>query len=323
MRHERTLIRLVCALICLAPSMLFAQEKWPVRPVTVVIPYPAGGASDVITRLITSELTAELGQPFVAEPKPGANSNIAASTVANAAPDGYTFLISGPWIAINQFIETGRRWKPDSLVPVARLALTDNLLVVPSSSPIATLNAYVARAKSADATPLQYGSPGTGSTQRMAAELFSQEAGIQLQAVQYKGAPAIIPDLVSDRVSMSVLAAGNVTGLIHSGKLRGLASFGEQRGPNTPDIPTMAELGYKNAVAVSWFGLHAPAGTPEPIVKRLSDTLEKILQKPDLQKKFLAADDRPAFMNTADFSKYLQNQEVLWGKVASTLKDSE
>lgn len=311
---------LMLAASCVLPGLTPAAQVWPDKPVTVVIAYPAGGVSDVVSRILLSELSKSLGQTFIAENKPGANANIAAGYVARAKPDGYTLLVSNPWFAINQYIETGRHWKPGSLSPVARFALTDNVLAVPASSPFRTLAEYVAYARGHTNPPLQYGSPGVGSTQRMAAELFLQQAGIEVEPVQYKGAPPIIPDLVSGRLSMSVLASGNVTGLIDSGKLRGLATFGEKRGPNTPRIPTMVEQGYPKAVVTSWFGLHAPAGTPKEIIKRLSDAVEAAVSKPDVQASLRAADAQAGFLNTQAFAAYIRAEESQWKRVAANLE---
>lgn len=296
-----------------------SADTWPSKPVTVIIPYPAGGAADVVARILTTELSQQLGVPFIAEPKPGANSNIAAATVAKAAPDGYTILISGPWFAINQFMETGRRWEPSDFTPIARFAVTDNMMAVSAQSPVNSLADYVKMAKNAGDKPLQYASPGSGSTQRMAAELFQEAAGIKLQAVQYKGAPPILPDLVSNRVSMSILAAGTMTALAAAGNLRPLATFGESRGPNTPDVPTMIELGYKDAVVPSWFGLHAPAGTPAAVIDRLSATIGKIMAKPETKSKLLAADAQPAYLDEKEFGQYIKHEGVRWGRVAKNV----
>lgn len=274
----------------------------------------------MVARILTTELTKALRQPFIPEPKPGANSNIAANTVAKANPDGYTLLISGPWFAINQFVETGKRWKTESLVPVARFALTDNILAVSAKSKANSLADYISLARNQKSAPLQYGSPGIGSTQRMAAELFLKEAGIKVEPVQYKGAPPIIPDLVSSRVSMAVLAAGNITTHVKSGQLKALATFGEKRGPNTPSVPTMAELGYPKAIVTSWFGLHAPASTPEPIINRLTNAIEKILQKSEVLEMLRAADAVPAFQNTSAFASFIHGEEEIWREVASGLE---
>lgn len=312
---RRALMCLGLSALCVQPS--FAQS-WPERPITIINSYPVGGAADVVTRIVLNELSKKLGQPVIIESKPGANSNIAADWVVRAKPDGYTLLVTSPWFAINQFVETGRRWNPESLTPIARFALTDNVLAVPGSSPFQTLSEYVEFARK-QARPLQYGSPGTGSTQRMAAELFLRQAGIQMESVQYKGAPPIIPDLVSGRVSMAVLASANVTGLIKSGKLKGLATFGEKRDPNMPTIPTAAEQGYPKAIVTSWFGLHAPAGTPPEIIKRLSDAIKDIVSNPSVHTLLQNADAQEAYLNSHDFAEYIRKEQSMWKEVAANL----
>lgn len=321
MVNKRKFLVLSSAVLLSAFSgVAMGSNDWPTKPVTVVIPYPAGGAADVVARILTNELSQELGQAFIAEPKPGANSNIAADTVARSTPDGYRLLISGPWFAINQFMETGRRWETSDFTPVARFAVTDNMMAVPVTSSVKTLADYVSLAKNASEKPLQYASPGAGSTQRMASELFQGAAGIKLETVQYKGAPAILPDLVSDRVSMAVLAAGTMTSLVAAGNLRPLATFGETRGPNTQEVPTMVELGYPDAVALSWFGLHAPAGTPDEIVQKLSRVISQVISKPEVQAKLLASDAQPAYQDSGAFASYLEKEEQRWGRVANSIK---
>lgn len=312
---KRVFAGLGLAALCSLPGL---AQAWPERPITIVNSYPAGGAGDIVTRVVLNELSKSLGQPIVPDSKPGANSNIAADWVVRAKPDGYTLLVTSPWFAINQYVETGRRWEPESLIPVARFALTDNVLAVPGNAPFQTLAEYVEFARK-QATPLHYGSPGTGSTQRMAAELFLRQAGIKMESVQYKGAPPIIPDLVSGRVSMAVLASANVTALIKAGKLKGLATFGEKRDPGMPNIPTMAEQGYPRAIVTSWFGLHAPAGTPPEIIKRVSDAIKEIVARPDVQASLRNADAQAAYLNTHDFAEYIRTEQVLWKEVAANL----
>lgn len=322
-KFNRVLATGCMAVLSVLSTGAAAADTWPSKPVTVIIPYPAGGAADVVARILTTELSQQLGAPFIAEPKPGANSNIAAAAVAKAAPDGYTLLISGPWFAINQFIETGRRWEPSDFTPIARFAVTDNMMAVSAQSPVKSLADYVKMAKEAGDKPLQYASPGTGSTQRMAAELFQEAAGIKLQAVQYKGAPPILPDLVSNRVSMSVLAAGTMTALAAAGNLRPLATFGEERGPNTPEVPTMLELGYKDAIVPSWFGLHAPAGTPSAVIDRLSTEIGRIMAMPETKSKLLAADAQSAYLGAKDFGRYIEQEEERWGRVANNVENDK
>lgn len=295
---------------------------WPTKPITVVNSYPVGGAGDVVTRIVLNELGKNLGQPVVADNKIGANSNIAADWVARAKPDGYTLLVTSPWFAINQYVETGRRWKPNSLTPVVRFALTDNVLAVSADSQFRTVSELVSFARQQSA-PLQFGSPGEGSTQRMAAELFLRQAGIRMDAVQYKGAPPIIPDLVSGRVSMAVLASANVAALMKAGKLRGLATFGETRAPGMPDISTMAEQGYPKAVVTSWFGLHAPAGTPPEVIKRVADAVKQIVADPQVQAALRNVEAQAAYLDTEQFADYIQSELALWKDVSAHIEDKK
>lgn len=310
-------------LLCAATTTAAAQGEWPSKPINIIVPYSAGGAADIVTRIIANELSLQLKQSVVVENKPGGNSNIAAGLVARAQPDGNTLLLTGPWLLINQFLETGRRWSPEQLIPVARVGVSDNILVVPANSPAKTLEQYIQMAKTAKDKPLQYGSPGFGSTQRMAVEMLAKAADIRLEAVQYTGAPPIIPDLVTGRVSMAILAAANVTGLVKDGKLRALATASDKRSPDTPEIPTIIETGLNNVEAVSWFGLGAPAGTPSDRIKKISDSIQSVLSKPEVKKQLLSADTRIAFLNTKDFEAYLEEEKTRWGEVAGSITTKE
>ena len=312
-----------CILFGAAMAPAAAQVEWPAKPISIIVPYSAGGASDIVARVIATELSQQFKQSVVVENKPGGNSNIGANIAARAEPDGNTLLLTGPWLLINQFLETGRRWSPEGFIPVARVGVTDNVLVVPTTSPAKTLEQYIQMAKAAADKPLQYGSPGFGSTQRMAVEMFAKAADIKLEAVQYTGAPPIIPDLITGRVSMAIVAAGNVTGLVKDGKLRALATVSDKRSPDTPQIPTMIESGLKNVEALSWFGFNAPAGTPPERIKKLSDAIQKALSKPEVQKQLQSADTRIAFLDANDFGAYLKEEKARWGAVAGSIASKE
>lgn len=300
-----------------APVSAVAQSgDWPNRPIRIVLPYPAGGAVDVVLRGVAGRMSELLGQPIVIEAKPGANANIAADTVANAKPDGYTLLASSPYFNINQIVETGRTWKPTDFQAIARYAISPNYVVVGASSPAKTLGDYVQLAKK---TPgLQYGSTGAGSTQEMAVKMLSAAAGIRLEPVNYKGAPPILPDLASGLISMSVLAAGNARSLVQAGRLRALASTGSTRDPSTPDVPTLIESGYPIEV-ISWYGLHAPAGTPQAVVARISGALKQAISEPEVKKALAAAVAEPSFQDTAEFERFLSKELAGWSKAAQSV----
>ena len=268
-------------------------------------------------RIVLAGLAEELGQPFIADPKPGANSNIAADTVAKAAPDGYTLLITGSWFVINQYMENraplgahavSRPW-PSSRSPTTCSRCRSVRRPSPCPSSSIWHDAPVHR--------LQYGSPGTGfdAAPRGRAVVSCRPASSS-RDVQYKGAPPIIPDLVSGRLAASVLAAGNLTSLARSGKLRALATLGTTRGLNTPEVPTAVEQGFKDAVAVSWFGLHTPAGTPESVVQRLNQALQKVVSAPGIKSQLQNADAQVEFRAAPAFSRYLQEEAGRWAPVA-------
>jgi len=309
---------LLAAALAAGPLVAAAQDPtWPAKPIRIIVPYPAGGAVEVMVRALSTKLAGELGQPVVVEAKPGGNSNIGADTVANAPPDGYTLLASGPWFIINQLIETGRRWKPSDFMPIARFAVSPNYMVVGATSAARTVSDYVEMAKKSPG--MLYGSTGVGSTQDMAVEMFKNAAGIKLDPVLYKGAPPIIPDLVSGQVSMAIVAGGNATAQIDAGRLRALASTGSRRSATTPDVPTMGEAGYPNVEVISWYGLHAPAGTSASVAKKLDDAVKAAATDSEVMKRITTANGEEGYQNAADFDQYLKSEFTRWEKVVAGL----
>jgi len=306
-------------LAMLVPHASSAQEaRWPDRPIRVIVPYPAGGAVDVMVRAASIRMSSMLGQPIVVEAKPGGNSNIGADVVASAAPDGYTLLASSPWFTINQLVENGRRWKDADFQPVAQFATSSNYVVVGAGSSAKSVADYVTMAKQSPG--MLYGSTGIGSTQDMAVAMFSSAAGIRLEPVPYKGAPPILPDLVSGQLSMAIVAGGNATAQIKAGRLRALASTGSHRSASTPDVPTLAESGYPDVTVVSWYGFHAPAGTPAAVIQKLSEAIKAAATDPETQTRFAAANAEPVYEDTAAFQTSLRNERDKWAKAVSLLE---
>lgn len=295
-----------------------AQEaNWPERPVRIIVPYPAGGAVDVMVRALSVQISTRLGQPIVVEARPGGNSNIGADVVASAPPDGYTLLASSPWFTINQLVDNGRRWKSSDFAPIAQFATSPNYMVVGADSPAKTVADYVALAKKSPG--MLYGSTGIGSTQDMAVAMFASSAGIKLEPVPYKGAPPILPDLASGQLSMAVVAGGNATAQIKAGRLRALASTASARSPSTPDIPTLVESGFPVTV-VSWYGLHAPAGTPKAVVEKIASAVKAAIEAPETKERFAAANAEVSYLGTADFNQALEDERSSWAKVVPLLE---
>lgn len=317
---KSTVARLVLGSVSLwGMSFAYGAAPYPSKPITVIVPYSAGGVVDVQTRVVTQRLAAELGQPIVVEAKSGAGGNIAADFVARAPADGYTLLVSAPYVTLNPLLETGLRWSPRSFTPVARFALSPSYLVVPASSPVQSVKEFVQMAKKAE-KPLQYASGGVGTTQHMAAEMLQHEAGIRLEAVLYKGAPPMIPDLLNSMYPMSVLPSTVAYPHILSGKLRALANISSNRSSQLPDVPTIAEAGYPGSTALSWYGLHAPAGTPPEVIKKLEAAVQAATSTAEVKERLVNASGEEAFLNTVDFARFVKTDAQRWEAAVKAIK---
>jgi tripartite-type tricarboxylate transporter receptor subunit TctC len=283
---------------------------WPSRPIRVIVPYPAGGVVDVMARAVAQRMAVDLGQPIVVEARPGANANIGADAVAAAPPDGYTWLVSASFLLNNPLLETGLRWKPADFVPVARYATSPSFLVVPPSSPARTVREFVDLAR---ATPgLQYGEGGTGTPQSMSIEMLKSVAALKLEPVMYKGAPPIVPDLATGALAMAVLPSTVAIPHVKSGRLRALANTGDKRSPALPDVPTIAEAGFPDATVLSWYGFHLPAGTPEPIVRRIAAATVAATADPEVRERLASAGGEAVGQSGDAFVAFLRDEQARW-----------
>ena len=303
----------------LTPGVASAADPYPSKPIHVIVPYAAGGVVDIQTRALTQRLAVELGQPVVVEAKAGASGNIAAEYVARAPADGYTLIVSAPFMINNPLLESNLRWAPKDFIPIGRFALSPSYFVVPASSPARTVKEFVALAKKAN-PPLQYADGGTGSTQSMSNEVFRVVAGIALEPVMYKGAPPVIPDLINGLMAMSIIPSTVVIPHVKSGKLRALANINARRSPQLPDVPTIAEAGYPDATALSWYGLHAPAGTPPDVLQKLEIAMRAATATPEVKNALLNAGGEESFLGTADFTAFIKSDAVRWGKLVKMIK---
>jgi len=323
MGSNRTAVKRRIALCLLAATTslfgcsAFAQT-WPARPVRVIVPYPAGGVVDVMTRAVTIRLATDLGQPFVVESKPGAGANIAAEFVANTAADGYTLLVSAPYIINNPLLESGLRWQPKDFVPVARYALSPSFILVPLNSTARTVKDYVALARAKPGLPV--GDGGSGSTQSMATQMLGAVAGFTFEAIGYKGAPPVIPDLINGALSMSIIPSTVAIPQVTSGKLRALANTSSKRSPLLPDVPTIAEAGFPEVTVESWYAFHVPTGTPREVVQRLSAAVGAAAATSEVQGRLATAGGEAAFLGTADFESFLRTDAERWQRFARAFK---
>lgn len=316
---RRTINMAVLALWAQYAGSAASQEVFPARALKVVVPYPAGGVVDVQTRAMTQGLAMELGQAVVVEARPGANGNIAAEAVARAAADGYTLLVTAPYLINNPMIDNNLRWAPKDFVAVARFSMSPSFMCVPAASPAKTVRDYVDMARRAKPV-LQFGDPGQGTTQTMSVEILKSIAGIELEAVTYKGAPPIALDLINNTFSMSVLPSSVAYPHVKSGKLRALATTSSVRSAQLPDVPTIAEAGYPDATVISWYGLHAPSNTPTAVLRKLEAAIKAAVQKPEAQTRLVSAGGEAAFMGTDEFNRFLTSDAQMWERINRMLR---
>jgi tripartite-type tricarboxylate transporter receptor subunit TctC len=278
-------MRLIFATIALvAASLGAAAQTYPIRPVTFVSPYAAGGGIDLLARLLASRLEQRLGRPFVVEDKPGAATAIAATSVAHATPDGYTILLAtSTTMAINVTMSKHLAYDPArDLAPVALVAHSPFVLVVNPELPIHSVAELIAYAKQHPGE-LNYGSAGIGSFHHLTAEMLSRLAGIQMTHIPYKATPPALNDVVAGRVHLMFGDVTSTLPLVAGGKLRALGVSTAQRVASAPDIAPLAEAGIPGFDSSSWQMVVAPVATPQPIVALLNRTLHDILEEPDIR----------------------------------------
>lgn len=301
----------------LIPSLATAQSTWPTKPITAIVAFPGGGISDIVTRTIANKLSPVLGQPIVVEVHPGADGNIAADLVAHSPADGYTWLTTSVPITVQGFLRPKSvRFDPvRDFQPVALLTSSLNVFAVPASLPVNSMKEFVTYAKN-HRPPLTFASPGTGTGSHLGMELFKRTAGIDLLHVPYKGQPPALVDLVAGRVDAASMAISIAMPHIKSGKLKALAVIDTERSPQLPDVPTIVEAGYPDAVAVAWQAIFVPKQTPKDIVRRLNQEIMKALRDPAVIAQFEAMGLKPAKPNTPEDVEALVKAEILrWGKI--------
>jgi tripartite-type tricarboxylate transporter receptor subunit TctC len=294
----------------------FAQESYPSRPITLIVPSSAGGTTDFTARLIAEPLSRALGQPVIVDNKGGASGNIGGQAVANAKPDGYTLLVAYSGYQVgNPHLFKKAPWDPiKDFVPVAFLTKAPQVIVVTPGLPVNDLKELTAYAK-ANPGKLNYASSGNGSIQHIAAELLKQITGTRMAHIPYKGAGPAVQDLMAGQVDLFITTPASVIGQIKGDKLRALAVTSPTRLSALPNVATASEQGIKNFNIDSWFALYAPAGTPAGVVKQLNAEINKILARPEIQKK---AEDSGTFveqMTPAQLGTFTQKEYDFWGKV--------
>ncbi len=315
----------IAAILLLSGGLAHAQT-FPSKPIRVIVPYPSGGIVDLLARAITEKISPVWGQPILVEGRPGADSNLGTEAAAKSAPDGYTWLMTGPAILSNPTIYGSLPWNPlRDFQGVGAAVWNLNVAIVPATLPVNTLQEFVAYAK-ARPGQLNFGNPGTGSSNHLSTELFFQVAGIQLTNIGYKGQPPAIPDLINGQLHFKVVALGLAAPHVASGRLKALAAFSPQRLKQLPNVPTVSEAGYPEAGLVPWYGIYVPAATPRDVVARINTEINRAIVAPDVQERIEKLGSLPGPVKTPDeIQAMMKSDYERWGRVvrAAGIKPSQ
>jgi len=310
---RRLLLALVVLAAWIGPA---AAQDWPSKPIKFVVPFAAGGATDVLTRLLCEQLGAELKVPCVVENKGGAGGNVGGQAVATAPPDGYTFLVSAPGVlAYNKILYREMPFDPDKdLDPICLYAFQPNVLVVNPALPVKSVKELIEYAK-ANPRKLNYASGGVGSTSHVAGELFKTMAGLEWQHVPYRGTGPSLVDLLAGQVQLTIDNLPAILPQIKSGGVRALAISTAERWPALPDLPTIAEAGLPGYAAISWQMIAAPAGTPRPIIDRLSAAVTKASADPAFKAKVAETGAATAGGTVDEARAFVKAEAMKWREV--------
>jgi tripartite-type tricarboxylate transporter receptor subunit TctC len=304
--------------ICLgfaALTSVASAQSFPDRNIVLVVPNPPGGLVDTSARLLSEPLTRVIGQTVVVDNRPGASGNIAYQFVANAKPDGYTLLISYSGYHVgNPALMDKLPWDPvKDFAPIALLTISTNVIAVHPSVPVNNLKEFIAYAK-ANPGKLNYASQGNGSVSHIGTEMFKQSTGIEMTHVPYKGSGPAIQDVLAGQVQVFISTPPSLMQHVQSGKLKGLAVTGKSRHPGMPNVPTTAEAGLPSFQLESWVGLFAPAGTPAPVITKLTESVKKSLALPEVKERADAAGVELRYLTPAATDALVKKELPYWNK---------
>ncbi len=327
--HRRSLIAAALAASLLPLSAAPAARAqgagagWaPNRPVRFVVPFPAGGATDVVARVLAERLQERLGQPVVVENRTGAGGNVGVENVARSAPDGHTILMGTTGtLTVNPHLYAGLPFDPaKDLAPVSMAFTNDHVLIVNPAVPARTAQEFLALAK-ARPGQLSYGSAGPGSSTHIVAELFKMVAGVDIQHVPYRGSAPALNDTVAGTVQVMLDQLPSAIGQIRAGTVRALAVTGPRRSRLLPEeVPTVAEIGLPDAEATSWGAVMAPAGTPAPVIERLNAIIVEALAMPAVQERLAQAGADAVSSSPAELGERIRAETEKWGRVVKAAR---
>lgn len=308
----RALCLWATAVFVALPGLALAQSDWPTKPITLVVPYPPGGAGDQMGRMVARHLSDTVKQPVIVDNRPGAGTIIGSQMVAKAKPDGYTFLLGGASNVLNFFLYSKMPYGRNDLMPVAQLINLTNFLVVKPDSKFKSLADVIAQAK-AQPKSVSCANYGMGTNGHLACAALAKAAGVEFVDVGYRGGMAAMQDVLAGQVDMAM----NVEALpfIEEKRLRGLAVSTPERNPYAPSIPAVAEM-YPGFDVTPWQGIFAPAGTPADIVNRVAADIQKMLQEESSKQQFKTMGVTPVLRpSQKDFAKYFDDEYVRWEKI--------
>lgn len=295
-----------------------AAAAFPDKPLKVIHGFAAGGGADIFLRAILPRLSDNLGQQVLIEYRPGAGGNLAMEAVAKAPPDGYTFLMATPAVAINPSLYGKLPFEPlRDFAPISLIGSVPNALIVPPDFPANSLRELIAKAR-AEPGKLNFASSGTGSSLHLAAELFKLTAGIDIVHIPYKGGAQAQTDVMGGQAQMMFNVLPSALPLIRAGKLKALAVTGRTRSEALPEVPTMIEAGLAGYSAVTWNGFLAPAGTPRPVIQRLNDAVVATLKAPDIREALAKIGQDPLWNTPEEFGAFIREETEKWRKVIQT-----
>lgn len=314
MKNGFSLVKAVVAAAPLVFAAGHAQAAWPERPITLVVPYTPGGVTDALARNVAKALAERLKEPVVVENRAGGGANIGAAHVAKANPDGYTLLMgSAATHAINSSLYQKLTYDHlKDFAPISFVAQVPNVLVVHPSVPANNVKELIAHAK-ANPGKLNFGSSGAGGTIHLSGELFKSMAGVQMTHVAYKGSAPAVNDLLGGQTQ--VMFDSSVVPHVKAGKLRALGVTSAKRSSALPDVPTIAEAGLPGYEATAWFGILAPAGTPEPVITKLNTELSAVLRDPAVTKWMEGQGFDVAGGSPEDFAAHIRRETAKWARV--------
>lgn len=289
-------------------------HAFPERPITIVVPYAPGGAADAVARVVATRLGAKLGGSVIVDNKAGASGTIGASFVAKAPADGYTMLYDATPHSINPHLFPKMPYAANALQPLSLVLLAPNVLIVKSDAPYKNVGELIAKAK-AQPGKINFASGGSGTVQRLAAELFRQQLGLDMVHVPYKSGGPAITDVIAGQVDFMFGTVAATYPHVSGGKLRALAVSAPERSKRLPDVPTVAEAAIPGYEAYEWNGVFLPAGVPAPIATKLQQALQDVLKEDEVKQRLADLGAQPVGSTPADFAAFLKKEDAKWGEV--------